>query len=436
MTAASNSGEAEALGRCALDITQNANNSAYCGFIDVHNGGSSPSAHWAIDFALPPGVRVDFAQGASYTQNGTNVHLAAPAGTTVTIGPRETIHLTYCTANLPSPVARNIVATDPSCGSAASTPSEDAGSKPPPPPVDASHPPADSGKTTTSSASLTPLQRKKTDMLTSIWENGTTVIQYAFSRNLKDGRGYTSGRAGFCTGTGTALLVVQCFDAAVGTGNTNKMHKYLSALSALNDAFQQSGKNQGSTSTLDAIGDYPGDWAATANDAKVGPAFATCQDQIVDKLDYGPAVDAANKWGLTQALTIAALYDAEINHGTDGVASMVKQTNEDTNNGGQTMASAPLSLADESAWLQAFLARRLTTLNNDRNWSSTVDRAAQYEQMRRDADWDLGAQFETNAKAAQMFPNAGYKDSGYPDCIISSSGAVSGDAICTSPTGR
>jgi chitosanase len=272
-------------------------------------------------------------------------------------------------------------------------------------------------------------------MLTSTWENSTTILQYGYSENIKDGRGYTSGRAGFCTGTGDAILVVQCFDQAFGVGAANVMHKYMPALTTINDAFESTGEDQGSTALLDAKGSWVKDWAKSASDAATAPAFKGCQDKVVDTLYFSPALAAAAKWGLTTALTKAALYDAEINHGDAGVAAFIAAANRDTGNAAQKAPAAPRTVADESAWLKSFLTRRLQALKADATWADAVDRVALYEKVRAQGNFDLASEIVTDAKAVKMFPGAGYKDSGYPRCVIATTGAVSGDAACTSPTG-
>lgn len=280
---------------------------------------------------------------------------------------------------------------------------------------------------------LSPLQKKKAEMLTSIWENGTTVLQYPYCENIKDGRGYTSGRAGFCSGTGDAIQVVRCLDQS--TGSKNPLHKYLPELTALDASFVESGRNQGKTSGLDAVGSYCGDWKAATQGATAA-AFKGCQDSIVDKLYYAPAVAQALKWGVSRPLTIAALYDAAINHGADGVAALAKATNVDTGNSAQSSPSTSLSLEAESAWLDAFLLRRLASLKADATWAESVDRAAVYEGLRTQGNWDLSLPIATNIKAKNLYPGKGYKDSQYPQCTIAPDASLSGEASCSSATGE
>jgi hypothetical protein len=80
--------------------------------------------------------------------------------------------------------------------------------------------------------------------------------------------------------------------------------------------------------------------------------------------------------------------------------------------------------------------RRLALLKSDKTWAQSEDRVVTYEVLRQKNNFDLSAQIETNAKAITMYPGQGYQDSGYPDCIISPTASVSGDASCTSPTGQ
>jgi chitosanase len=63
----------------------------------------------------------------------------------------------------------------------------------------------------TAEAELTKEQKKRCEEYTSIFENDTIELQYAYVENIRDGRGYTAGRAGFTTGTADALEVIKKF---------------------------------------------------------------------------------------------------------------------------------------------------------------------------------------------------------------------------------
>lgn len=305
--------------------------------------------------------------------------------------------------------------TPPPAGSSTNAPPADDPSVVPPAPAAPATP-----------GGITALQKKKAEMLTSIWENSTTVLQYGYSENIGDGRGYTSGRAGFCTGTGDAILVVKCYGKTV-TGAANKMAKYLPALEVLTKRFNDTGASQASTKELDAVGSWNADWASSASNA----AFNACQDNIVDQFYFTPSVAIAKKWGLTSALSLAAIYDASINHGPDGAEEFAAFANKQNGNAAQKAAAAPLTKAQESAWLASFLARRATVLGADATWRESVDRVATYEQTRRNGNFDFSAAIVTDAKAKTLYPGKGFVDSGYPKCTIDAAGKVSGDADCT-----
>src|SRR5262249_39654213 len=151
------------------------------------------------------------------------------------------------------------------------------------------------------------LQKQKAEMMTSIWENGTPILQYGYSRDIGDGRGYTNGRAGFCTGTGDAILVVECYDLAA-PGEV--VQQYLPALVEIEEAVEASG-GAIIQHTTDTLGAWTKDWPAAAQD----PRFTRCQDGVSDAVYYGVSERHVHEKGFTTALTKAALYDAQLNQG-------------------------------------------------------------------------------------------------------------------------
>ncbi len=264
--------------------------------------------------------------------------------------------------------------------------------------------PADAG------SALTPNQKAVAEALTSIWENDTPILDYAYSENIKDGRGYTSGRAGFCTGTGDAILVIGCYGLLRTPAQGNRMAKYMPALTTLNTAFLQTGKDQADTTLLDAAGNWVADWGVSATDAMTRADFKHCQDQVVDQLYYGPAMQAAAATGLVAALSKAALYDLWINQGDD---TLVRQTNTAL---GVTHIGGAVT---EDVWLKKFLELRRDLLWGDSTWKSSVDRVAGYEKARRRANWDLASAVDDAVRARDCWPVGGYASSGYTRYSIS-----------------
>ena len=110
---------------------------------------------------------------------------------------------------------------------------------------------------TTSSAPdgwMTKEQKHRAEQITSLFENDTLELQYAYAENINDGRGITSGRAGFTTATSDAYAVVLLY---AEKSPDNVLVKYLPRLKEL----AESGSD--STSGLDG---YAAAWASAAND--------------------------------------------------------------------------------------------------------------------------------------------------------------------------
>jgi hypothetical protein len=243
--------------------------------------------------------------------------------------------------------------------------------------------------TCSSGGGLDPIQKQKAEMMTSIWENSTPDLQYDYSQDIGDGRGYTSGRAGFCTGTGDAILVVECYDLAKPG---NAMEKYMPALVTINDKFAASGGNdiQGSKTGLNG---YPNDWGSSAND----DAFVACQDGVADAVYYGVALRHAADRKFQTALTKVALWDAQIMHGeSDPRFGMIYQLAETDKKTGPM--SDPPTLAQESTWLQNALALRDSIMKMYPEWAGNRYRVSTYEKLRSQGNWDLSKCIVTDSE--------------------------------------
>src|SRR5689334_13027262 len=78
--------------------------------------------------------------------------------------------------------------------------------------------------------SLSQVVRRRADSLISVFENHTLEPRYSYIENLHDGRGFTAGRAGFCTATGDLLKVVEHYEKSAPN---NSLSKYLDPLREL-----------------------------------------------------------------------------------------------------------------------------------------------------------------------------------------------------------
>ncbi|WP_433502366.1 chitosanase [Pseudonocardia halophobica] len=219
--------------------------------------------------------------------------------------------------------------------------------------------------------------------MVSVFENGTPEVQYAYVEDLDDGRGYTAGRAGFCTACGDLLMVVKSYTARVPD---NPLAGYVPALTELAAAYDDS------TGTLDGFADA---WRTAADD----PVFRQVQDQVTDALYVAPARKLADADGIRSALGLAILVDTAVEHGTqdgpDGLPSLVRQTDAD-------MDGSPADGIDETEWLRDFLDIRRTTLENPSSsatsevWSESVGRVDALDALLDHGNLDLATPFTVN----------------------------------------
>ncbi|KAJ2336924.1 hypothetical protein GGI00_000552 [Coemansia sp. RSA 2681] len=216
--------------------------------------------------------------------------------------------------------------------------------------------------------------------VTNIYENGDPNFHYDYCENLHDGRGFTAGIAGFCSGTGDAWEVVQAYHKLTGG---DEFSKYDSVLKR----YAENGSD--STSGLDG---YCALWGKLGNgDAR----FKKAQENVRDALYVTPAQQYSAKLGLRLTISQAQLYDAGIQHGTgndpDGLGSLIKRTSakftSDKPGGSGSMLNINNNKVDEIVWLNEFLKVRTDDLLHPRErenqggnyWAQTVYRVRSYQ---------------------------------------------------------
>jgi chitosanase len=219
-------------------------------------------------------------------------------------------------------------------------------------------------------------QKRLADQLISCFENDTPVIQYDYAEILGDGRGITAGRAGFTTGTGDLLLVVELY---TDTLPNNPLAVYLPLLR------QYAAAASDATAGLEQL---PLHWKQCAAD----PLFCTIQDEVSDSLYYTPAVSYAKANGITYPLTLLCIYDACIQHGDgddpDGLSAMIDKTN-------RRCGGSPAEGVDEYRWLKEFNQVREHTLKHPDNkdtrdeWRESVGRVHALDELRKKGDFLL-----------------------------------------------
>lgn len=219
-------------------------------------------------------------------------------------------------------------------------------------------------------------QKRRAEALTSLFENGTTEIQYGYAEALGDGRGLTAGRAGFTSATGDLLDVVERYVARVPD---SPLAAYIPRLQEL--AAAESDSVEGLEGLAEA-------WADAADD----PVFRDVQDEVVDETYYEPALAHAGDLSLCSALAVAALYDAIIQHGDgddpDGLPALIERATDQA-------GGSPADGTNEEDWLSAFLDVRRGDLAHASDpdtrdvWAESVGRCDVFEQLLDDGDWDL-----------------------------------------------
>ncbi|KMS77086.1 chitosanase [Streptomyces viridochromogenes] len=173
--------------------------------------------------------------------------------------------------------------------------------------------------------------------------------QYKYIEDIGDGRGYTAGIIGFCSGTGDMLDLVELYaDRRPG----NVLAPYLPALRRVNGTDSHDG--------LDP--DFPRDWARAARDQE----FRRAQDNERDRVYFNPAVRQGRADGL-RVLGQFAYYDAIVMHGDGTDPTSFRNIRRRALN----RARPPAQGGDEVTYLHAFLDARVWAMKQEEAHSDT-----------------------------------------------------------------
>ncbi|MEU1276591.1 chitosanase [Streptomyces sp. NPDC005799] len=191
--------------------------------------------------------------------------------------------------------------------------------------------------------------------------------QYTYIEDIRDGRGYTAGIIGFCSGTGDMLELVQAY---TNKKPDNVLAPFLPALKRVNGTDSHSG-----------LGDaFVKAWHTAAKD----PVFQKAQDAERDRVYFDPAVEQAKKDGL-RTLGQFIYYDATVMHGPG----------DDKNSFGGirktalSKAKTPTQGGDETAYLNAFLDARKAAMKTEGAHSDTSRVDTEQRVFLRDDNLDL-----------------------------------------------
>ncbi len=223
---------------------------------------------------------------------------------------------------------------------------------------------------------LTADQKRRAEQLTSIFENDTTELQYGYCAALKDGRGFTAGRAGFVTSTDEVYRVAKIYVEKKPGG---ELAGFLPRLKYLRD--EQSSETSG-------LKGFPKAWKKAAED----PFFRAIQDDLVEELFWGPALQHARTLHIRTPLAIAAIHDTIIQHGNDadpdGLPALLQQTAKEA-------GGTPATGISEKHWLRAFLNVRREHLSHAsepetrEEWKNSLDRILVLEAIAQSDNYNL-----------------------------------------------
>ncbi|MFD7898467.1 chitosanase [Streptomyces sp. NPDC059743] len=167
--------------------------------------------------------------------------------------------------------------------------------------------------------------------------------QYGYIEDIGDGRGYTAGIIGFCSGTGDMLDLVELY---TGRKPGNALASYLPALRQVDGTDSHQGLDPGFTSA----------WKQAAKDS----AFKTAQNDERDRVYFNPAVNRAKQDKLG-TLGQFAYYDAIVMHGDGGDSTSFSSIRKRA----LAKAKPPAQGGDEKQYLHAFLDARVWAMKQE-----------------------------------------------------------------------
>ncbi|MBB4689382.1 chitosanase [Amycolatopsis jiangsuensis] len=218
--------------------------------------------------------------------------------------------------------------------------------------ADTVHPLAATASVRDSGGDLSSPEKKEIAMeLVSSAENSSLdwKAQYGYLEDIGDGRGYTGGIVGFCSGTGDLLDLVRAYTAAVPD---NPLAKFLPALEKVNGSDSHEG--------LGAA--FEDAWAQAAGTGE----FQQAQNDERDRVYFDPAVEQAKADGLG-ALGQFVYYDAIVMHGPGDSPDSFGGIRETATQKVETPAQG----GDETAYLRAFLDARKVIMKQEEAHADT-----------------------------------------------------------------
>ncbi|NMO50565.1 chemotaxis protein [Actinoplanes sp. TBRC 11911] len=189
--------------------------------------------------------------------------------------------------------------------------------------------------------------------------------EFGYIEDIGDGRGYTGGIAGFCSGTSDMLAVVNAYTKAK---KSNVLARYLPALRTVDGSDSHAGLDPG----------FPLAWRTAAKD----PVFQKVQENARDSMYFTPAVKLA-KGDKLRALGQFAYFDAAVMHGVSGLQGIRAAA--------MKVARTPAQGGDELTYLNAFLNAREAAMRTESAHLDTTRVDTAQRVFLRNSNLDLSA---------------------------------------------
>jgi chitosanase len=173
--------------------------------------------------------------------------------------------------------------------------------------------------------------------------------EYGYIQDIHDGRGYTAGLIGFCSGTGDMLALVRAYVAAEPG---DPLAPFLPALRGVDGTASHRGLGR----------PFVRAWRRAAAD----PVFRRLQMRELDRVYFDPAVRMARRDGLG-TLGQFIYYDAMVMHGPgsdpDSFGGLRARAHQ--------LARPPAAGGDEVHYLNVFLDVRRAAMKRERDHHDT-----------------------------------------------------------------
>ncbi|KAI7896555.1 lysozyme-like domain-containing protein [Mucor mucedo] len=144
-------------------------------------------------------------------------------------------------------------------------------------------------------------------LITNVFEDGDANFAFASCNDINDLRGYTSGYAGFTTGTGDSETLIESYTLQ---DPNNTLAPFLEAIHQISALPHCDRKNRGNTSSLEGFCEA---WKEEACDPS--HAFSKLQRDWVYENYMIPSARYAAQSGVHSPLGQAIFYDTIIQHG-------------------------------------------------------------------------------------------------------------------------